>query len=167
MSWAGISSNQGISCNNLQDAVTTSVFILKSAIPVSTKQITKAEADTYVYINTAYAPYAAKASNQLVVKSDLQAATPTVYQLNISCDGTSNALACSLSTVCTAYCTDQTPVFGTVFYANVGLTALYDFSAYTGGLFIKVNSYDGLTGDWSCRMNYATSSGNNAPQSCP
>jgi hypothetical protein len=92
---------------------------------------------------------------------------PTVYQLNISCDGTTNALACGLNTVCTAYCTVQTPVFGTVFYANVGLTALYDFSAYTGGLFIKVNSYDGLTGDWSCRMNYATSSGNNTPQSCP
>jgi hypothetical protein len=165
MSWAGIASNQGVSCNNLQDAVNTSVFILKSAIPVSTKQITKAEADTYVQIDTTYAPYAAKASNQLVVKSDLVAVT--VYQLNISCDGTTNALACGLSTVCTAYTTVQTPVFGTIFYANVGLTALYDFSAYTGGLFIKVNSYDGLTGDWSCRMNYATSSGNNAPQSCP
>ena len=165
MSWAGIASNQGVSCNNLQDAVNTSVFVLKSAIPVSTKQITKAEADTYVQIDTTYAPYAAKASNQLVVKSDLVAAT--VYQLNISCDGTTNALACGLSTVCTAYCTVQTPVFGTIFYANVGLTALYDFSAYTGGLFIKVNSYDGLTGDWSCRMNYATSSGNNTPQSCP
>jgi|LakMenEpi03Aug12_release.lakeMendotaPanAssembly.Ray.scaffolds.fasta_scaffold162626_4 hypothetical protein len=165
MSWAGIASNQGVSCNNLQDAVTTSVFILKSAIPVSTKQITKAEADTYVQIDTTYAPYAAKASNQLVVKNDLVAVT--VYQLNISCDGTTNALACGLSTVCTAYTTVQTPVFGTIFYANVGLTALYDFSAYTGGLFIKVNSYDGLTGDWSCRMNYATSSGNNTPQSCP
>ena len=32
MSWAGISSNQGISCNNLQDAVNTSVFVLKSGL---------------------------------------------------------------------------------------------------------------------------------------
>jgi hypothetical protein len=167
MSWAGISSNQCVSCNNLQDAVNTSVFVLKSAIPVSAKQITKAEADTYVYINTAYASYAAKASNQLVVKSDLQAYTPTAYQLDISCDGTTNALACGLSMACAAYSADQTPVFGTVFYANSGLTTLYDFSAYTGGIFIRVNSWDNVTGTWSCRMNYATSSVNNSPQSCP
>ena len=57
MSWAGISSNQCVSCNNLQDAVNNSIFILKSAIPSSTKQITKAEADTYVQIDTTYAPY--------------------------------------------------------------------------------------------------------------
>ena len=165
MSWAGISSNQCVSCNNLQDAVNNSIFILKSAIPSSTKQITKAEADTYVQIDTTYAPYAAKVSYQLVVKSDLVAAT--VYQLNISCDGTTNALACGLSTVCTAYTTIQTPVFGTIFYANSALSALYDFSAYTGGIFIKVSSYDFTTGYWKCRMDYATSSVNNSPQLCP
>ena len=90
-----------------------------------------------------------------------------VYQLDISCDGTTNALACGLSMACVAYTTVITPVFGTIFYANNALSALYDFSAYTGGIFIKVNSYNNLTGSWNCRMNYATSSGNNAPQSCP
>ena len=72
MSWAGIASNQTISFNNLQDAVTTGVFALKNTIPSSTEQITKADADYYVYIDTAYGPYASKASNQLVVKSNLQ-----------------------------------------------------------------------------------------------
>lgn len=72
MSWASIANNQCISFNNLQDAVTTNVFVIKAAIPVSLEQITKTDADTYVYIDTAYGPYAAKASNQLVVKSDLQ-----------------------------------------------------------------------------------------------
>lgn len=72
MSWAGIANNQCISFNNLQDAVTTGVFALKNSIPVSTEQITKADADYYVYIDTAYGPYASKASNQLVVKSNLQ-----------------------------------------------------------------------------------------------
>ena len=72
MSWAGLASNQCISFNNLQDAVTTGVFALKNTIPVSTEQITKADADYYVYIDTAYGPYASKASNQLVVKSNLQ-----------------------------------------------------------------------------------------------
>jgi len=74
MSWAGIASNQCISFNNLQDAVTTGVFVLKNTIHSSTEQITKADADYYVYIDTAYGPYASKASNQLVVKSNLQAA---------------------------------------------------------------------------------------------
>jgi hypothetical protein len=167
MSWAGIASNQTISFNNLQNAVTNGVFVLKSAIPVSQEQITKADANTYVYINTSYGPYAAKASNQLVVKSNLQAATPTVYALDISCDGTTSGAACSLSMTCFAFTTDQTPVFGTVFYANSSLTALYDFSAYTGGVFIRVNSWDNVTGTWRCRMDYVTSSVNNTPQSCP
>jgi hypothetical protein len=78
MSWAGIVSNQTVSFNNLQDAVNTNVFTLKNAIPASNEQITKADADFYVNINTSYGPYAAKASNQLVVKSDLQASTPVV-----------------------------------------------------------------------------------------
>lgn len=72
MSWAGLANNQTISFNNLQDAVTNSPnFIAKQAIPVSLEQITKTDANDYVFIDTAYSPYAAKASNQLVVKTDL------------------------------------------------------------------------------------------------
>lgn len=74
MSWAGIASNQCVSFTNLKDAVNTGVFTQKTTIPTSDEQITKDDANTYVNINTSYAPYAAKASNQLVVKSDLQAA---------------------------------------------------------------------------------------------
>jgi hypothetical protein len=55
------------------------VFTLKNAIPATNEQITKADADFYVNINTSYAPYAAKASNQLVVKSDLQAVVVVSY----------------------------------------------------------------------------------------
>ncbi len=77
MSWAGIAANQCVSLNNLQDAVDTSVFTLKNTIPAGLKQITKAEANDYVNIDVSYAPYAAKSSNQLVVKSDLVAGTPT------------------------------------------------------------------------------------------
>jgi len=69
MSWAALASNQCVSCNNLQDAVNTSVFVLKNTIPVSTKQITVAEAENYVYI----APIQGKASNELVVKYNLVA----------------------------------------------------------------------------------------------
>lgn len=71
MSWASIANNQTVSFSNLADAVANGVFTQKTGIPDSNEQITKANADTYVNINTSYAPYAAKASNQLVVKSDL------------------------------------------------------------------------------------------------
>ena len=76
MSWAGLATNQTVSFNNLQNAVTTGYFYALTTIPTSLEQITKSDASTYVSIDTAYAPYAAKSSNQLVVKSDLVAATP-------------------------------------------------------------------------------------------
>jgi len=71
MSWVGIANNQTVSFNNLQDAVTNGYFVALAAIPVSTEQITKTDAATYANIDTTYGPYAAKASNQLVVKSNL------------------------------------------------------------------------------------------------
>lgn len=78
MSWAGISSNQTVSFNNLQDAVTNGIFSQKTSIPASNEQITKTDADTYVNIDTSYGPYSSKSSNQLVVKSNLTpAVTPT------------------------------------------------------------------------------------------
>lgn len=82
MSWSGLSNNQTVSFNNLQDAVDTLVFTQSATIPVSLEQITKTDANIYVYIDTAYNPYSSKASNQLVVKSDLIAAT--IYTLNAS-----------------------------------------------------------------------------------
>jgi hypothetical protein len=79
MSWAGLATNQTVSFNNLQDAVTTGVFTAKTTIPVSNEQITKADANTYVNINTSFAPYAAKSSNQLVTKFDLISLGSTAY----------------------------------------------------------------------------------------
>lgn len=73
MSWSGISSNQTVSFANLLDAVNNGLFVPKTTITSSSEQITKADANTYVNIDTAYAPYSAKSSNQLVVKSNLVA----------------------------------------------------------------------------------------------
>jgi hypothetical protein len=83
MSWAGIAANQCVSLNNLQNAVDTSVFTLKNTIPAGLKQITKAEAGFYVNINQGFAPYAAKSSNQLVVKSNLVACTTLPYSYTL------------------------------------------------------------------------------------
>jgi hypothetical protein len=61
MAYNDLSQNQTISFNNLQSGVNQGVFTAKAAIPVSTKQITKTEANTYVNINTSLPSYAAKA----------------------------------------------------------------------------------------------------------
>lgn len=79
MSWAGLATNQTVSFNNLQNAVSTGVFTAKTSIPASNEQITKADANTYVNINTSFAPYAAKASNQLVTKFDLISLGSTAF----------------------------------------------------------------------------------------
>jgi hypothetical protein len=83
MSWAGIASNQCVSLNNLKDAVATGVFTQLTTIPTGTKQITKSEASTYVNCSTSYAPFAAKSSNQLVVKSNLVARISLSFSLTI------------------------------------------------------------------------------------
>jgi hypothetical protein len=97
MSWASLANNQTVSFNNLQNAVSSGIFVAKTTIPSSNEQITKADADTYVYLNTSYSPYSAKSSNQLIVKSNLQSdsdgsvtfvsSTTRTVQLQISSGG--------------------------------------------------------------------------------
>lgn len=82
MPWNDLANNQTISFTNLKDAVDTGVFAQKTAVPVSNEQITKSEADTYVWINTSFGPFASKTSNQLVVKSNLQAVLASVVFTN-------------------------------------------------------------------------------------
>jgi photosystem II stability/assembly factor-like uncharacterized protein len=77
MSWSSLANNQTISFNNLQDGVNTGQLRQKTTIPVSNEQITKAEANTYVNIDTAFPSYAAKTSNQLVVKSNINTTVDT------------------------------------------------------------------------------------------
>jgi hypothetical protein len=83
MSWAGLANNQCVSLNNLINAVTTGVFTQKTTIPTGLKQITKAEAEAYVNINT----ISGKTSNQLVVKSNLVASALVTYYELTQCPG--------------------------------------------------------------------------------
>lgn len=77
--WSGTASNQAVTLSALNNAASTGVFTAKTSIPTGLKCITKAEAATYVYLDISYSPFANKATNQLVVKSDLIAvsAPPT------------------------------------------------------------------------------------------
>jgi hypothetical protein len=101
MGYVDIADNQTVSFNNLQNAVSIGLFQQKTTIPAGTEGITKTDADTYVVIDTAYAPYAAKASNQLVVKSNLKPVfqnSATFYYSSVKArwEGwTSSSTACS------------------------------------------------------------------------
>ena len=90
MPWNDLANNQTISFTNLKDAVDTGVFAQKAAVPVSNEQITKSDADAYVYINTSFGPYASKTSNQLVVKSNLECAVPVTNTTNLEWWGIAN-----------------------------------------------------------------------------
>jgi hypothetical protein len=90
MSWASLANNQTISFTNLKDGVNTGVLSQKAAIPTSNEQITKSDANTYVNIDTSFAPYSSKASNQLVVKSNLKSVVNVVFTNGIIWFGIAN-----------------------------------------------------------------------------
>lgn len=75
MAYSDLNQNQTISFNNLQSGVSQGVFTAKTGIPSGTKQITKAEANTYININASLPSFASKSSNQLVTKQDLSGIT--------------------------------------------------------------------------------------------
>ena len=158
MSWASISSSQTISFTNLKDACDTGVFTEIVTITASLEQVTMADVQTYTdaIIDVTYV------ANQLPVKSEL---SPPARQLvDISCDGTTSALACGLSLSCGAYVNNGIIAFGTVLYANSTGSTLYDMTAYNG-LFVRIAQYDGA-GIVKARFDLATSKVNNSPQSC-
>ena len=81
MSWKSIAGNQTVSRANLQNAIDTGVFIQKNGVPgtETNRQITKANAQSYVYTWDLYPPFRDKASNQLPVKSNLAVQSNQVY----------------------------------------------------------------------------------------
>jgi hypothetical protein len=75
MSWSGLANNQTVSFSNLRDAVDTSVFLAKTTQTISNEQVTKADAEAKVYLDTTTAAWSALSNNQLPIKSDFTAAT--------------------------------------------------------------------------------------------
>jgi hypothetical protein len=163
MSWSGIASNQCISWSNLQDAVATGVFQLAStAVPPGSKQITRAEAETYVVIN----PITTKASNQLPKKSDLVAST-TVFKWEISYNGdlAANACALFLDIYNIAWTNTATPAIGTIFYSDYLLTTRFPMSTYTG-LFLHYRPWNTTGAGTRARFSVTTSTINQTPVAC-
>jgi len=70
--FSGLANNQAVSNTNLNNAVTNGYFTGLTTIPTTGLEVTKARAITYISgFNANYPPFAAKASNQLIVKGDL------------------------------------------------------------------------------------------------
>lgn len=119
MAWSSLASNQTVTFTNLQDAVTSGVFTLKSTITSTSECITKADANTYVNLDTAYSPYSNKTSGQLVVKSNLRPSflySYSILYLNAN-DGyfgsTTAAGACAHTLSLTLYSHNSTFTAGT------------------------------------------------------
>jgi hypothetical protein len=75
MAYSDLQNNQTVSYTNLQSGVAQGAFTAKTTIPTSNRQVTKAEANVYVNINTSLPSYVAKASNRLITKQDLSGIT--------------------------------------------------------------------------------------------
>lgn len=163
MSWAGLANNQTISWDNLKNAVDTGVFMgAENAVPVGSKQITRAEAEMYAVIN----PISSKSNNQLVVKSDLVASSGA-FKFNISANGTTSLEACSLILEDTsiAWCNTANPVAGTIFYANYRFTSIFPMSGYAG-IFLHFKPYGSSGNGFRARFNLSTSTINSAVVAC-
>lgn len=124
MSWAGISSNQTITFNNLKDAVNTGVFTLKNGIPSSQECITKTDANFFVNINTSIGSYASKSAQQLVYKADLVPPSPSNTVTYVPSSGlypvSGNVSATSTGTI-TNYFNSQVDLY--VVFNSAGLSS--------------------------------------------
>lgn len=146
MSWAGITNNQCVSRNNLQNAVNTGVFTLKNTIPADNKQITRTEAEFYVYIN----PIDYKLVNQLVTKIDLTTCTelPYAYTLYIQSIGdgyygfsTSTAACSATTTSITVYSSSSSIGVGTALYEDIcGTYQLFAVASNQTDKYYKIGS---------------------------
>ena len=75
MAYSDLQNNQTVSYTNLQSGVAQGAFTAKTTIPTSNEQVTKADVNIYVNINTSLPSYVAKASNRLITKQDLSGIT--------------------------------------------------------------------------------------------
>lgn len=86
MSWKSIAGNQTVSRANLQNAIDTGVFIAKSGVPGTepNRQITKTNAQDYIYTWDLYPPFLSKTANQLPVKSNLAVQSNQLFAFSSS-----------------------------------------------------------------------------------
>jgi hypothetical protein len=117
MAYNDLENNQTVSFTNLQSGVSQGIFTAKATIPTSNRQVTKAQVDSYININTALPSYIAKPSNKLITKGDLSGITSTSSYILYGVAGN------------TAY---KSIDGGTTFTALSGLTSAYNWMGIAG-----------------------------------
>lgn len=75
--WSSIAANEIITRAELDAAITASIFVRKSTFTIDNKCVTKAEANSYIYLDASNTFYSPKTSNQLIAKRDLTACNST------------------------------------------------------------------------------------------
>lgn len=120
-SWNSLSSNQAVTFGDANDAVSLGIFTQVTSFSSSTTCMTKANAITYLNINTSYAPFAAKDSNRLIIKSDLQ---PNGYYSYVISQGYTSGNQCSGlgQSYQTVYAAESDWLSVTTFYSDSALT---------------------------------------------
>jgi hypothetical protein len=80
MPWVSLANNQAVSYLNLWDASeNTHLFAWRYPVPTTFECVTKNDVSYYLFINDSVPSFAAKASNELIVKEDLQQADGVFY----------------------------------------------------------------------------------------
>lgn len=167
MGYANLENNRAVTYTNVQNAVDIGVFTATSVFPSTNKCITKSEAPTLINIDTTYAPYAAKASNQLVVKSDLKPIfqnTGTFYYDDIFkvqlLGWGSSILACNnylTGTPITIYWNGTLGVGTLLFITGYGSFSNYFAIDFGGTIYsVLMNEflyYDSAVGAYACTVN--------------
>jgi hypothetical protein len=127
--WSTSGNDQGIPNNTLLNAISGNIFTAKSTIPNDGQLLTKARANQYIYLDTSDASYAAKAANQIVVKSDLVSVISPIYFTYSAVDCNN---ACNYGTAVTAYSNNYS-VGGTLWADQQLLTPAADGYYAIGG----------------------------------
>lgn len=167
MAWASLASNQFVSRNDLQDAVTTGVFFLRPSqtIPAGNNFVTRSEVETWIY-----ASVTSGASNQWPQKSWIIAIATTTttttttstttttvspFRSHISYNGTYQiAYFCDMLLFPnTVYTTNTNPPY-TAVYSDSALTTQYVGAAFINNTVTNyvsswLKSSVGATGVWT------------------
>ena len=144
MSWAGLASNELVTFTDANDGIATTVLLRKTSHANSSECMTKTDADTYLFIDTSYGPYAALASNEEITKADVQNQTCVNMDISFTFNGTvgitidfniTGTTGASGTLYCTIY-TDNGCVITGVIPVSSGATGLiytWGFNTNVGG----------------------------------
>jgi hypothetical protein len=124
MSWASLVANETVTFAEANNAIAVGAFVGLAGFSSTAECMTKSDASTYLNVDTSYAPFAALASNELVVKSNLRTVG---YYTYIVSQGYATANQCYGigEAYQTLYAAESDWLSVTYFYTDTALTNVY------------------------------------------